>query len=90
MKGSVLSGIGSNPFDIATSLDWADMIDGLQKAAMESRLGIPIFYGSEAVHGNNNMYGATIFPHNVGLGATRLVLICKKYLTTTNISNMLR
>ncbi|KAI3830015.1 hypothetical protein L1987_04147 [Smallanthus sonchifolius] len=69
--GSVLSGGGSKPFDNATSADWADMIDGLQKGALESRLGIPIFYGSDAVHGNNNVYGTTIFPHNVGLGATR-------------------
>ncbi|KVI03661.1 Glycoside hydrolase family 3 [Cynara cardunculus var. scolymus] len=72
--GSVLSGGGSKPFDKATSADWADMVDGLQKGALESRLGIPIFYGSDAVHGNNNVYGTTIFPHNVGLGATRLVL----------------
>ena len=35
------------------------------------RLGIPMIYGIDAVHGNNNVYGATIFPHNVGLGATR-------------------
>ncbi|GJY60787.1 putative glycosyl hydrolase family protein [Tanacetum coccineum] len=69
--GSVLSGGGSKPFDKATSADWADMVDGLQKGALESRLGIPMFYGSDAVHGNNNVYGTTIFPHNVGLGATR-------------------
>ncbi|KAF5821638.1 putative glucan 1,3-beta-glucosidase [Helianthus annuus] len=70
--GSVLSGPESKPNENsnATSADWADMIDGLQKGALESRLGIPIFYGSDAVHGNNNVYGTTIFPHNVGLGAT--------------------
>ncbi|WZY70590.1 hypothetical protein YC2023_002830 [Brassica napus] len=51
--------------------DWADMIDGYQNAALASRLGIPIIYGIDAVHGNNNVYGATIFPHNIGLGATR-------------------
>ncbi|KAK3026302.1 hypothetical protein RJ639_040990 [Escallonia herrerae] len=69
--GSVLSGGGSKPFEKATSSDWADMVDGFQKAALESRLGIPIFYGVDAVHGNNTVYGATVFPHNVGLGATR-------------------
>ncbi|XP_075493802.1 uncharacterized protein LOC142531524 [Primulina tabacum] len=69
--GSVLSGGGSKPFDNAASADWADMIDGFQKAALESRLGIPIIYGTDAVHGNNNVYGATIFPHNIGIGATR-------------------
>ncbi|KAL8531182.1 hypothetical protein ACS0TY_007981 [Phlomoides rotata] len=69
--GSVLSGGGSKPFENAKSADWADMIDGLQKGALETRLGIPIIYGTDAVHGNNNVYGTTIFPHNVGLGATR-------------------
>ncbi|EYU45973.1 hypothetical protein ABFS82_04G085300 [Erythranthe guttata] len=69
--GSVLSGGGSKPFENAKSADWADMIDGLQKGALETRLGIPIIYGTDAVHGNNNVYGTTIFPHNIGLGATR-------------------
>ncbi|KAL3530847.1 hypothetical protein ACH5RR_010169 [Cinchona calisaya] len=69
--GSVVSGGGSRPFENAVSADWADMIDGFQKGALESRLGIPIFYGLDAVHGNNNVYGTTIFPHNIGLGATR-------------------
>lgn len=74
--GSVLSGGGSKPFDNAASADWADMIDGFQKAALESRLAIPIIYGTDAVHGNNNVYGTTIFPHNIGLGATRSVCFC--------------
>lgn len=72
--GSILSAGGSGPFEKALSADWADMVDGFQKAALESRLGIPLIYGIDAVHGNNSVYGATIFPHNVGLGATRLVL----------------
>ncbi|PSR86154.1 Beta-glucosidase [Actinidia chinensis var. chinensis] len=69
--GSILSGGGSLPFEKAQSSDWADMVDGYQKAALESRLGIPMIYAIDAVHGNNNVYGATIFPHNIGLGATR-------------------
>lgn len=69
--GSVLNAGGSAPCEKATSADWADMIDNFQKSALESRLGIPIIYGLDAVHGNNNVYGATIFPHNVNLGATR-------------------
>ncbi|KMT05112.1 hypothetical protein BVRB_7g172630 [Beta vulgaris subsp. vulgaris] len=69
--GSILSAGGSAPFDKALSSDWADIIDGFQKLAMDSRLAIPIIYGVDAVHGNNNVYGATIFPHNVNLGATR-------------------
>ncbi|CAN1231996.1 Beta-glucosidase BoGH3B [Linum grandiflorum] len=69
--GSVLSTGGSAPFENALTSDWADMVDGFQKLALESRLGIPIIYGVDAVHGNNCVYGATVFPHNVGLGATR-------------------
>lgn len=69
--GSILSAGGSGPFDKALSADWADMVDGFQQSALESRLGIPLLYGIDAVHGNNSIYGATIFPHNVGLGATR-------------------
>ncbi|CAK8542702.1 unnamed protein product [Lathyrus sativus] len=57
--------------DKQVSSDWADMVDGFQKLALKSRLGIPIIYGTDAVHGNNNVYGTTIFPHNVALGATR-------------------
>ncbi|XP_037494424.1 periplasmic beta-glucosidase [Jatropha curcas] len=69
--GSVLNVGGSGPFENALSSDWADMVDGFQKLALDSRLGIPIIYGIDAVHGNNGVYGTTIFPHNVGLGATR-------------------
>ncbi|KAH6814536.1 Glycosyl hydrolase family protein [Perilla frutescens var. frutescens] len=69
--GSILSVGGSGPFENAKSSDWAPMVDTFQKAALQSRLGIPLLYGIDAVHGNNNVYGATIFPHNIGLGATR-------------------
>jgi beta-glucosidase len=72
--GSILSACGSGPFPGSLLSDWADMVDGFQKSALESRLGIPLIYGVDAVHGNSSIYGATIFPHNVGLGATRLVL----------------
>ncbi len=68
--GSLLSGGGSAPSP-NTATSWADMYDGYQNAALSSRLGIPIIYGIDAVHGHNNVVGATIFPHNIGLGATR-------------------
>lgn len=55
----------------ASAWEWAAMVNDMQKAALSTRLGIPIIYGIDAVHGHNNVYGATIFPHNVGLGATR-------------------
>ncbi|GAB2287524.1 hypothetical protein Dimus_021899 [Dionaea muscipula] len=69
--GSVLSGGGSTPLPDASAKDWVDMINGFQKGALSSRLGIPMIYGIDAVHGHNNVYNATIFPHNIGLGATR-------------------
>jgi beta-glucosidase len=69
--GSLLSGGGSVPHKGATPQEWQAMVDGFQKACMETRLSIPMIYGIDAVHGHNNVYGATIFPHNVGLGATR-------------------
>jgi beta-glucosidase len=68
--GSVLSGGGSAPSP-NTAQSWADMYDSFQRVALSTRLGIPMIYGVDAVHGDNNVYGATIFPHNIGLGATR-------------------
>ena len=49
------------------------MVNEFQKGALSTRLGIPMIYGIDAVHGNNNVYNATLFPHNIGLGATRHV-----------------
>ncbi|KAI8525882.1 hypothetical protein RHMOL_Rhmol13G0265500 [Rhododendron molle] len=69
--GSLLSGGGSVPLFDATAEDWVNMVNGFQNASLSSRLGIPMIYGIDAVHGHNNVYKATIFPHNVGLGATR-------------------
>ncbi|XP_020209274.1 uncharacterized protein LOC109794216 [Cajanus cajan] len=69
--GSVLSGGGSVPKAKASAEDWVHMVNDFQKGALSTRLGIPMIYGIDAVHGHNNVYNATIFPHNVGLGATR-------------------
>jgi beta-glucosidase len=68
--GSILSGGGSVPTP-NTPEAWADMVDNFQREALKSRLHIPIIYGVDSVHGHGNLYGATIFPHNIGLGATR-------------------
>ncbi|MBZ0289579.1 MAG: glycoside hydrolase family 3 C-terminal domain-containing protein [Anaerolineae bacterium] len=68
--GSVLSGGGGNP-EKNTPENWAKMVGTFQEAALKTRLGIPLIYGSDAVHGHNNVQGAVIFPHNIGLGATR-------------------
>ncbi|MBN1798605.1 MAG: glycoside hydrolase family 3 C-terminal domain-containing protein [Spirochaetales bacterium] len=66
--GSILSGGGGCPRP-NTPEAWADMVDGFQSQALETRLGIPLIYGVDAVHGHSNVQGAVIFPHNIGLGA---------------------
>ncbi|AKU14675.1 glycoside hydrolase family 3 protein [Luteipulveratus mongoliensis] len=68
--GSLLSGGGSVPTP-NTPTAWADMVDRYQKAAMTSRLKIPLLYGVDSVHGHSNVLGATVFPHNIAIGATR-------------------
>ena len=69
--GSVLSGGGSGPGPQASPEAWASMVNEMQRNALSTRLGIPMIYGIDAVHGHNNVYRATIFPHNIGLGAAR-------------------
>lgn len=69
--GSILSGGGSVPRPKATPQDWIKMVNNFQNGSLSTRLGIPMIYGIDAVHGQNNVYKATIFPHNIGLGATR-------------------
>jgi beta-glucosidase len=69
--GSVLSGGDSDPASGNDLAAWTDLYDGLQSAAMKSRLRIPILYGVDAVHGHHNVLGAVVFPHNIALGCTR-------------------
>ncbi|XP_020211445.1 uncharacterized protein LOC109796189 [Cajanus cajan] len=76
--GSVLSGGGSVPATNATAESWVKMVNGIQNGSLSTRLGIPMIYGIDAVHGHNNVYKATIFPHNVGLGVTRDPVLIKK------------
>lgn len=83
--GSVLSGGGSCPGDNRVS-DWVDMNDAYWMASMEEdsdHLAIPILYGVDAVHGHNNVIGATIFPHNIGLGAARDADLVQRIAQTT-------
>jgi len=70
--GSVLSGGGSGPKnkDDYNLKGWTDLVDNYQKHALKTRLGIPLLYGVDAVHGHNNIPGAVIFPHNIGMGCT--------------------
>jgi beta-glucosidase len=68
--GNVLSGGGQAPIPNSPR-QWALLTNAIQRFALEhSRLHIPILYGIDAVHGHNNVVGATIFPHNIGLAAT--------------------
>ena len=68
--GSLLSGGGSTPTE-NTPAAWADMVDGYQLRTRATPLQVPLVYGIDSVHGHGNLYGSTIFPHNIGLGATR-------------------
>ena len=68
--GSILSGGGSSPPRNEPSA-WLNMVSEYENAAFATRLKIPLIYGIDAVHGHNNVRGAVIFPHNIGLGCSR-------------------
>jgi beta-glucosidase len=76
--GSILSGGNSDPKAGNSLVAWTDMYNRLQRRALKTRLGIPILYGVDAVHGHSNVLGAVIFPHNIGLGCTRNPAIVEK------------
>lgn len=74
--GSVLNGGNSGPGgnDLAPASEWLRFADLFHAASMRGRPGcpaIPVIWGTDAVHGHSNIIGATLFPHNVGLGAMR-------------------
>ncbi|MFD5034474.1 glycoside hydrolase family 3 N-terminal domain-containing protein [Streptomyces sp. NPDC058405] len=75
--GSLLSGGGSVPTP-NTPESWARMIDAYQLRAQATRYQIPLIYGVDGVHGHNNVIGATIMPHNIGIGATRDPAVAEK------------
>ncbi|MAV86505.1 MAG: 1,4-beta-D-glucan glucohydrolase [Gammaproteobacteria bacterium] len=85
--GSVLNGGGSWPNGKQSSIaDWVSMADDYYAASIDSSdggVGIPIIWGTDAVHGHNNVIGATIFPHNIGLGATRDIELIKEIAEIT-------
>lgn len=89
--GAVLSGGGAVPAE-NTQEGWYAMVDAYEHAARSTPLHIPLLYGIDAVHGHGNVYGATIFPHNIGLGAAndtdlvqRIGAATARELTATNI-----
>ncbi|MFC3581611.1 glycoside hydrolase family 3 protein [Sphingomonas hylomeconis] len=74
--GSILNGGNSGPGgnDLAPPIAWLTLADAFYDASMirnDGRPAIPVIWGTDAVHGNNNIPGATLFPHNIGLGAAR-------------------
>ncbi|MBN1758556.1 MAG: glycoside hydrolase family 3 C-terminal domain-containing protein, partial [Chitinispirillaceae bacterium] len=69
MYGSVFNG-GGCPFPANTKETWVANLDAMHVAAGQTRLGIPILYGIDAVHGIATIEGATVFPHNIGMGCT--------------------
>ena len=76
--GSILSGGSSDPKSGNTLKDWTDLYESCQKRSLKTRLAIPLLYGVDAVHGHNNVLGAVVFPHNIGLGCTRNPEIVEK------------
>ncbi|WP_426702385.1 glycoside hydrolase family 3 N-terminal domain-containing protein [Rhodanobacter sp. Col0626] len=74
--GSILAGGNSGPDggQYGTAEQWQKLSDAFYRASMDTsggRLAIPVLFGIDAVHGHNNLVGSTLFPQNVGLGATR-------------------
>lgn len=94
--GSLLSGGGGTPnlSTISKKMDnplennpesWVKMYNAYQDYALDTRLGIPLIYGIDAVHGHNNVFGATIFPHNIGLGCTFDTSLVEKVSYATSV-----
>ncbi|MCA9890310.1 MAG: beta-glucosidase, partial [Anaerolineae bacterium] len=80
--GSVLSGGGGNP-EPNNVHEWRKMVQAYMAASLKTRLGIPMIYGVDAVHGHSNVVGAVIFPHNVGLGAAHDADLIKRIAQVT-------
>ena len=68
--GSVLSGGNADPAAGNSAQNWLEFVSEFQAQARQTRLKIPLIYGIDAIHGHNNIEGAVIFPHHIGLGAT--------------------
>ena len=81
--GSVLSGGDSDPKDGNSLEAWTNLIDRYLKRSLETRLAIPLLYGVDAVHGHNNVLGAVVFPHDIGLGAARNPVLIEKIARIT-------
>jgi beta-glucosidase len=88
--GSILNGGNSAPGndEFAPPAKWLELADAFYDASVDKRGGrtaIPILWGTDAVHGHSNIVGATLFPHNVGLGAMRDPDLIEKIAQATAI-----
>jgi beta-glucosidase len=85
--GSVLNGGGSWPYMMkhATLKDWVVMSDGFYDASLKTdmKTKVPLLWGTDAVHGHGNVIGATLFPHNIGLGAAHDPALIKEIASAT-------
>nr|WP_298133180.1 glycoside hydrolase family 3 protein [uncultured Pseudoxanthomonas sp.] len=88
--GSVLNGGGSWPAmnKRAKVEDWVRLADAYYDASMstDAKIPVPVIWGTDAVHGHSNVYGATIFPHNIGLGAAHDVELIERIAEATGQS----
>jgi beta-glucosidase len=80
--GALLSGFGGKP-ENNTPEGWDTMVLNFIHESEKNRLGIPMFYGADAIHGHSNVPGATIFPHSIGLGATRDAVLVENIARAT-------
>ena len=83
--GSIIHTEG--PFPGNTAQEWQSRFTELQKQALSTRLGIPLLFAVDAIHGQNTFDGATIFPHNIGLGASRNVELVEKIAAITALES---
>jgi beta-glucosidase len=86
--GSYLNGGGAFPDNNkhATPADWIKLAESLYQASVDDSIDgstIPTMWGTDAVHGHNNVIGATLFPHNIGLGATNNPILIEKIAEIT-------
>lgn len=80
--GAILSGAGAKPSN-NTAEGWVQMVAQYTSASKATRLGIPVLYGADAIHGNGNLPGATLFPHLIGLGAANNPMLTEQVARAT-------
>jgi len=83
--GSIIHTEGPTPG--STAIEWQQKFSKLQQEALNTRLGIPLLFAVDAVHGQNTFEGATIFPHNIGLGASRNIDLIGRIASITALES---